>query len=302
MLIKNNKRCHYWASAIRSAATDLLPFGDNQRFESQQVVCGIHTLMKASHLHDGSEDGARPRCYQRDPNDLWELKHRHSPPLHKLPLISLCSPQALGYPATWLSPVDVLVRATAAEEMDMKTGNTGKKDAEGRECLKWDGDEETWKWKVKTLKGPVRNHSLTASAPTNVKMQAPTTCGGSRAGKCVRTWDEEERGEKGKTTSQSGESGVGTPGQMTHFIDIRSGGGGKCATCSTQCLNKVLLLLVYYFLFHELKRHRYGIQETRPTRVHEGKHTDEPEPIIQTSVEVFYSPQMLVYFLTPQLF
>lgn len=48
----------------------------------------------------------------------------------------------------------MLVRATAAEEMDMKTGNTGKKDAEGRECLKWDGDEETWKWKVKTLKGP----------------------------------------------------------------------------------------------------------------------------------------------------
>lgn len=54
--------------------------------------------MKASHLKDRSEDESRPRCYQRDPNDLWVLKHQCSLPLHKLPLISHYSLQALGYP------------------------------------------------------------------------------------------------------------------------------------------------------------------------------------------------------------
>lgn len=56
--------------------------------------------MKASHLEDRSEDGGKPECYQRDQNDLWELKHQRSLPLRKLPLISHCFPQALGYPGS----------------------------------------------------------------------------------------------------------------------------------------------------------------------------------------------------------
>ncbi|CAB1423307.1 unnamed protein product [Pleuronectes platessa] len=44
----------------------------------------------------------------------------------------------------------------------------------------------------------VRNHSLTASSPTNVKMKALTTCGGSRAREYERTWERktEERRER----------------------------------------------------------------------------------------------------------
>ncbi|KAF1392591.1 hypothetical protein PFLUV_G00029660 [Perca fluviatilis] len=70
-------------------------------------TCVVERLMKASHLEDRSEDGGKPECYQRDQNDLWELKHQCSLPLRKFPLISHCSPQALGYPATWFSPIDV---------------------------------------------------------------------------------------------------------------------------------------------------------------------------------------------------
>lgn len=63
--------------------------------------CVRHGLMKASHLKDGSGDGAKAECYQRDPNDLWELKHRCSLPLYELPLISHRSPRrALGYPSS----------------------------------------------------------------------------------------------------------------------------------------------------------------------------------------------------------
>lgn len=63
--------------------------------------CVLQRLMKASHLKDRSEDGARAECFQRDSNDLWELKHQRSLPLHNLPLISLCSLPALGYPSEW---------------------------------------------------------------------------------------------------------------------------------------------------------------------------------------------------------
>ena len=62
--------------------------------------CVQHRLMKASHLKDRSENEARSECYQRGPNDLWVLKHWHSLPLHRLPLISHRSLQTLGYPAS----------------------------------------------------------------------------------------------------------------------------------------------------------------------------------------------------------
>lgn len=71
----------------------------NLRRCSQVGSCVLQRLMKASHLKNRS-DGARSDCFQRDPDDLCQLKHRCFQPLHALPLISLCSPQALGYPAT----------------------------------------------------------------------------------------------------------------------------------------------------------------------------------------------------------
>lgn len=54
----------------------------------------------------------------------------------------------------------------------------------------------------------VRNHSLTASTPTKVKMNALATCGGSRTREWERTWEKKKRGEKEETWKlcQSGES------------------------------------------------------------------------------------------------
>lgn len=136
--------------------------------------CVQQRLMKASHLEDRLEDGARTECYQRDPNNLWELKHQRSLPLHKLPLICLCSLQAIGYPVSKRERREYLIfylflffllekkrkktqhpptlcfssgylvqpnlcshRSCHCTGKDMKRGYTKKKYVEGYNCWKW---------------------------------------------------------------------------------------------------------------------------------------------------------------------
>lgn len=55
----------------------------------------------------------------------------------------------------------------------------------------------------------VGNHSLTASTPTKVKMNALTTCGGSRARERERMWERKNERREGKdmATVQGGKSG-----------------------------------------------------------------------------------------------
>lgn len=69
------------------------PFSNLRRW-SWVGSCVLQRLMKASHLKDRSEDGARSECFQRDSNDLCELKHQRSLPPFNLPLLST---------STWLS-------------------------------------------------------------------------------------------------------------------------------------------------------------------------------------------------------
>lgn len=135
----NSKSIELYITIWKLNARTHTKLSSNLRRWSWVGSCVLQRLMKASHLKDRSEDGARSECFQRDPNDLWELKHQRSLPLHNLPLISLCSLPALGYPvsererreplvvicclihwvflqATWFGPIDVLIGAAIAGE------------------------------------------------------------------------------------------------------------------------------------------------------------------------------------------
>lgn len=162
----------------------------NTRTQSPSLICAHwswvgscvrHRLMKASHLKDRSEDGARPETLSKGPKwplgaeapalsastqapfnlpllfaSTWlERKERAS---HFLICSSLLEKEKLLHPhtllsvflqATWFSPIDVLTGAATAER-----GYTAMKDVEGNNCWQWEvekGDGARGRWNHKML-------------------------------------------------------------------------------------------------------------------------------------------------------